>query len=72
MAVKVNGSIVIDDNRDFTSNTASVQATDLVVTQKFSLPSGTTAQRPASPVVGQLFFDTDEGTIMSYDGTDWV
>lgn len=72
MTVKVNGSVVLNNSRDFTSSTASVQGTNLVATQKFSLPSGTTAQRPGSPVTGQLFFDTDEGTVVAFDGTDWV
>ena len=72
MTVKVNGSILIDNSRNFTSSTVSVQTTDLTATQKFTLPSGGTAFRPSSPVTGQLFFDTDEGSIVTFDGTDWV
>ena len=32
----------------------------------------TTANRPASPVTGQRFFDTDLGQPIWYDGTGWV
>ena len=35
-------------------------------------PSGTTANRPSSPATGQLYFDTDEGTLVAYSGTEWV
>lgn len=34
--------------------------------------SGTTAQRPANPDVGQRFFDTTLGRLLTYDGTAWV
>lgn len=33
--------------------------------------SGTTAQRPANPDVGQRFFDTTLGQLLVYDGTAW-
>ena len=72
MSVKVNGTVVLNDSRDFTNSTVSVQGTDLVATQKFKIASGTTAQRPSSPGTGDLFFDTDEGKLIAYDGTDWV
>lgn len=72
MAVKVNGTVVLNDSRNFTNSTVSVQGTDLVATQKFKIASGTTAQRPSSPGTGDLFFDTDEGKLIAYDGTDWV
>lgn len=72
MAVKVNGTVVLNDSRNFTNATVSVQGTDLVATQKFKISSGTTAQRPSSPGTGDLFFDTDEGKLIAYDGTDWV
>lgn len=36
------------------------------------LPVGTTAQRPASPVVGQLRFNSTTGATEVYNGTVWV
>jgi hypothetical protein len=71
MALKVSGTTVIDDNKNIPSGTPSVQGT-IVTATVLTAPSGTTAQRPGSPATGQLFFDTDEGTIVSFDGTDWV
>lgn len=35
------------------------------------LPSGTTAQRPASPVTGQMRFNTTTGLVETYNGTSW-
>jgi hypothetical protein len=35
------------------------------------LPVGTTAQRPASPVAGQLRFNSTTGTTEIYNGTGW-
>ena len=72
MTVKVNGTVVLDNNRDFTADTAAVQAPSVTATQKFIIPSGTTVLRPGSPAVGQLYFDTDLGTVVVYNGTDWV
>jgi len=40
-------------------------------TGSFTLPSGTTAQRPASASTGDLRFNTDEGGIEVYDGSAW-
>ena len=36
------------------------------------LPSGTTAQRPASPNTGMMRFNTDLGTSEIYDGSLWI
>ena len=35
------------------------------------LPSGTTAQRPASPATGQMRFNTTTGSVETYSGTSW-
>lgn len=35
------------------------------------LPTGTTAQRPASPVTGQMRFNTTTGSVETYNGTSW-
>lgn len=35
------------------------------------LPSGTTAQRPASPATGMMRFNTTTGLLEVYNGTSW-
>ena len=35
------------------------------------LPSGTTAQRPASPATGQMRFNTTTGSVEVYTGSTW-
>ena len=71
MALKVSGTTVIDDSKNIPSGTPSVQGT-IVTANVLTIPSGTTAQRPASPNTGHIFFDTDVGTVVSYNGTTWV
>lgn len=38
----------------------------------YQLPSGTTAQRPASPSAGYLRFNTDDGVPECWNGTEWI
>ena len=42
------------------------------VDEKMLTSSGTTGNRPESPKLGQLYFDTDLGKPVFYDGTKWV
>lgn len=35
------------------------------------IPTGTTAQRPSSPVAGQFRFNSTDSKFEGYDGTDW-
>lgn len=56
--------------------TASISGatSGLVITDTdgaLTLPSGTSAQRPASPTVGMLRFNTDEDSFEQYNGTEW-
>ena len=37
-----------------------------------AVPTGTTAQRPASPAVGDVRYNTTEGEYEAYNGTAWV
>ena len=41
-------------------------------TGSLSLPNGTTAQRPASSVVGELRYNTSYEQLEMYDGSDWA
>jgi hypothetical protein len=40
--------------------------------QKLGIPSGTTAQRPSSPVIGDTYYNGTLGLLEIYDGTNWV
>lgn len=37
----------------------------------FKVGSGTTAQRPASPALGMIWYNTDIQSFEGYDGTSW-
>jgi hypothetical protein len=41
-------------------------------TEGISMPSGTTAERPANPVTGLLRYNTTLGNYETYNGTKWV
>lgn len=54
--------------------TTSVSASGVVGTSETGaliIPTGTTAQRPASPVTGQYRFNTDLNVLEFYNGSDW-
>ena len=36
-----------------------------------TLPVGTTAQRPATPIVGMTRFNITTGSVETYNGTSW-
>ena len=38
----------------------------------FKLPAGTTAQRPSSPAVGMIRFNTEELQVEVYNGSSWL
>lgn len=38
---------------------------------RFGVPSGSTANRPASPIVGQEYYDTDLGYLIIWSGSVW-
>lgn len=56
MSISLSGSDGVDQN---------------TITGATALPAGTTAQRPASPVAGDLRFNTELETFEGYDGTAW-
>jgi hypothetical protein len=41
-------------------------------TEGISIPSGTTAQRPISPTLGETRLNTTTGLLESWDGTSWL
>lgn len=50
---------------------ATLKNTTVNDTGNFTLPIGTTAQRPASPTVGMLRYNTTIGTLEQYNSTGW-
>lgn len=69
MAIKVNGTTVIDDSSNVCANSVCTCCVDASST--VTIPSGNTAGRPTGSV-GELYFDTDEGKLVAHDGTDWA
>lgn len=41
-------------------------------TEAMQMPSGTTAQRPSSPVAGYVRFNTTTSTLETWDGSQWI
>lgn len=54
------------DAGNITTGTLSLVGTDAA-----KLPVGTSAQRPASPVAGQLRYNSSENTMEFFNGTNW-
>ena len=69
MAYKINGTTVVDNSRNVCA--CCVTSCCVTASTRLDVPSGDTASRPASPSTGSLYFDTDEGALVAYDGTDW-
>jgi hypothetical protein len=59
-----------ENHRDLTS--ANPHGTTATQVGAVPLLAGITANRPAAPVLGMMYFDTDEGKPIWYDGADWV
>lgn len=70
MAYKINGTTVVDNSRNVCA--CCVTSCCITASTKLDAPSGNTASRPASPATGSLYFDTDEGSLISYDGSEWA
>ena len=63
MAFKIGDNTVIDNNRALT-------AVGVTAATNLNIPSGNTASRPTG-AVGKLYFDTDLGKLLVYNGTEW-
>lgn len=51
---------------------ANIETDSIIVSNTFVAPKGTTAQRPSSPVEGQMWFNTETKLFEGYDGTQWI
>lgn len=67
MALKVQGVVVIDDSKN-----GSLESLELTGTSALKIPVGTTAQRPGTPVLGQIRYNSTTGGVESYSGTSWI
>lgn len=73
----LGGSVDITPSDTASNLNINVQASNGVLSYTDSatggmlLPSGTTAQRPASPVAGQIRFNTTTGAVEVYSGSAW-
>ena len=73
MALKVNGTTVVDDTYQATAFT-NLQATGIINfggTSHMRIPTGTTAERPSSPAGGEMRLNESTGQIEAYI-TSWV
>lgn len=70
MAYKINGTTVVDNSRNVCA--CCVTSCCITASDRMDAPSGTTAQRPSSPATGSIYFDTDLGALLSYDGSNWI
>jgi len=66
MAIKIQGTTVIDDTRIAEFVNLSLSGTGAA-----KMPAGSTAQRPAGAIAGQLRFNADLGKFEGFDGTEW-
>ena len=69
MAYKINGTTVVDNSRNVCA--CCVTSCCVTASTRLDAPSGNTASRPSSPTTGSLYFDTDEGSLIAYDGSAW-
>jgi len=60
-------SVVIGGSTTINGSVLNIDSTD-----SMSLPSGTTAERPASPSAGMFRYNSTLGDVEYYDGAEWV
>ncbi|CAB5220356.1 hypothetical protein UFOVP236_36 [uncultured Caudovirales phage] len=68
------GKFLRDDNtwQTLAVTPTAVSDQDNTSTGAFDVPSGTTAQRPATPSIGYLRYNTDIGALENYTATGWL
>jgi hypothetical protein len=75
VAIASGQSFVINGNTSIPANltvTGLVQGATGKFTTELTIPSGTTATRPASPVAGSVRLNTDTGFTEVWNGTAWT
>ena len=56
----------------FPDSTTSATGGNVTATGAWTLPTGTTAQRPAVPVTGMIRFNTTTSAVEIYNGSSWA
>ena len=69
MSYKINDTVVVDDSRNVCA--CCVTSCCVTASNQMIVPSGNTASRPTG-ATGSLYFDTDEGALMNYTGSEWA
>ena len=83
MSIKIQGDVVIDDTKNFTANTVTANGTNLLTfgqaafnKANLSTKTTTSSTAPTSPVVGDMWYDSDSDVLLRYtnDGTTnyWI
>jgi len=65
--VVVSGVTITGNQLSTASNILSVNST-----AAFQVPTGTTVERPGTPAIGYVRFNTTSMTLEYYNGTDWI
>lgn len=71
MAIKINGVSVIDNSRNIINVSDAAIGGDGTFTGTLAIPVGDNSQRPASPTIGQIRFNTEEETTEIYNGSEY-
>ena len=67
-----NGDVLLTNLDNVSVTPTAVSDQPNTSTGGFSVPAGTTAQRPSSPDSGETRFNTDDGSLEFWDGANWV
>jgi hypothetical protein len=67
MAITINPTTALT----FNDGTTAVTGGNVTATGAWTIPVGTTAQRPSSPAIGMLRFNTTTGLVEVYNGSSW-
>lgn len=67
-----NGDVLITNLDNVSVTPTAVSDQPNTSTGGFSMPAGTTAQRPSSPDTGESRYNSTTGSLEFYDGTAWI
>jgi len=77
---RTGSTLIIEDNAtpgpivhaDLEGDVTGDVTGNLTATDSITLPKGTAAQRPSTPVEGMMWFNTTTKKFEGYDGTGWI
>jgi len=67
-----NGDVLLSNLDNVSVTPTAVSDQPNTSTGGFSLPAGTTAQRPGTPDTGETRFNSTTGSVEFYDGVTWI